>query len=93
MAGGSRRDQGQPGRHREFHNIQGYTERLCLKISKLLINITKISFNLLKKTSRGQEAMKLGGGHVRGTQEKLEKKMGSGYDCIALYTCMKFSKK
>lgn len=50
MAGGSRRDQGQPGRHREFHNIQGYTERLGLKISKLLINITKISFNLLKKT-------------------------------------------
>lgn len=30
----------------------------------------------------------MGRGRVRGTQEKLEKKMGSGYDCIALYTCM-----
>lgn len=30
----------------------------------------------------------MGRGHVRGTQENLERETGSGYDCIALYTCM-----
>lgn len=36
--------------------------------------------------------MKLRGGHVRGTQEKMEREMRRRYDATSLYMCVKLSK-